>query len=380
MAAQPGAAPPQPAQEPSAPGSGRGRGLSIQQKLPLLIGGLLLTMMVAYTWLSYRAVKDGALEVGRQRLVSLTDQLGKLYEQSAKEFGKSTRTMAADSNVVAVLKTGSLRARDDAMAMLAKAGPRPENTIRTELLDANRTPVLTLPRGGTERHEELEPDLRRAATGPDFAAVGRLRLLNDTLVVPAIAAVLEGNKPIGYLVRWRRMSGSAQGREQLSKLVGANAGLYLGNDRGDLWTDLVGVAAKPPVDIHVTPGQIKQYKRPGHGDVVAASMAVPGTPWMVLVEFSRDAVLAPADQSLRRALIVGFVVLVAGALAAWILSRSITTPLSELTTAAAALAAGDFKHQIRSGRSDELGQLSNAIQHDGRARRRGEARPRTEGE
>src|SRR5262249_22145923 len=156
---------------------------------------------------------------------------------------------------------------------------RPELTIRSEILDATGRPILAIPDGTMERHEELAGELQRATTSPDYAAVGRLRLLNDTLVVPTVAAVMEGAKPIGFLVRWRRIASSNQTREQLSRLLGSNATLYWGNDRGDLWTDLSGVAPKPPQDMHVAPGETRQYSRPGASPVIASARAVPNAPW-----------------------------------------------------------------------------------------------------
>jgi signal transduction histidine kinase len=341
----------------------RTAGMSIQKKLPLLIGGLLLGVMAIFTAASYQGVKDAALTVGRQRLVSLTDQLAKLYEQSLKDFGKAMHVIATDSSIHQFVASGGVRSRAEAMAVLQKAGPRPENTMRSEVLDLDHRPLLSIPDGGQERHEELSAEFERAATGPDFAATGRFRLLNDTLVVPSVAAVLDGNRPIGYLVRWRRISASPQAREQLSKLLGANAGLYVGNDRGDVWTDLAAAAPKPPIDVHMAPGATREYTRPGGSPVIATSEAVPGAPWVALVEFSRDAIMAPADRFLQRAIAIGVVVLILGALGTWWLSRSITQPLGQLTHAATALAAGDYTAALDVGpsRGDEFGRLSDAF-------------------
>jgi signal transduction histidine kinase len=50
-----------------------------------------------------------------------------------------------------------------------------------------------------------------------------------------------------------------------------------------------------------------------------------------------------------------------GFVVAWTLSRSITEPLVQLTDASAAVASGDFTHDVCVTRSDELGQLATAF-------------------
>jgi signal transduction histidine kinase len=81
----------------------------------------------------------------------------------------------------------------------------------------------------------------------------------------------------------------------------------------------------------------------------------------VLIEFSRQAVMAPAAAFLRRASLIGAFVLLVGTLIVWVVSRSITKPLTDLTAAASALAAGDYSVVVQSSRADELGELSRAF-------------------
>ena len=74
-------------------------GMSIQQKLPLLVSALLLVVIIAYSWASYEAVKSASLDVARQRLLSLTDQLAQLFDQSVKTGEKSAHALASDAAV-----------------------------------------------------------------------------------------------------------------------------------------------------------------------------------------------------------------------------------------------------------------------------------------
>ena len=337
-------------------------GMSIQQKLPLMVSGFLLLVIVLYSWASYVTVRAASLDVARQRLISLAGQIAQIYDQNAKTEMKNTHALMNDTAVRRFVESSGRLSVDPAMKIIRSGGRNPELNFRTEILDASGTPLLAIPNGPLERHEELAGELAKAAVGPDFAAVGRFRLINDTLVAPVVAAVVDGTRPVGYVVRWRRIASASQAaRDQLAGLLGGNAKLYFGNDRGDLWTDLTAMAPAPPGQNLFKAGQIREYTRPGGSSVYAAEHAFASVPWMVLVEFSRQAVMAPADAFLRRAVLIGVLVLLVGALAVWIVSRSITRPLTELTGAAAALAAGDFSKTVPSTRHDELGELSRAF-------------------
>jgi len=57
--------------------------LAIKDRLPLLIGPLLSGIIIASTWASYRGVRESSLELGRQRLQNLTQQLATVSQQSA---------------------------------------------------------------------------------------------------------------------------------------------------------------------------------------------------------------------------------------------------------------------------------------------------------
>src|SRR3974377_1158566 len=58
--------------------------------------------------------------------------------------------------------------------------------------------------------------------------------------------------------------------------------------------------------------------------------------------------------------------LFAAAILGWYVTETITVPLSELTTAAQALARGDFGHEVSVGGSDELAVLGNAFNYAAR--------------
>ncbi len=52
--------------------------LSIKKRLPLLIGGLLLVIILIFTWSSYYSLRSATLNIGYQRTQNLSKQLSEL--------------------------------------------------------------------------------------------------------------------------------------------------------------------------------------------------------------------------------------------------------------------------------------------------------------
>src|SRR5205807_9096139 len=124
---------------------------------------------------------------------------------------------------------------------------RDPSVLQVELWDANRSLVLTIPEGSSPVSADLEPDFKQSAADP-FRVLGALRSVKDTAIYPVIAAVRDdAGAPIGYLVRWRRMSPTSNVRKHLPELIGSQATVYYGNMQGDVCTDLEKIVPKTPI-------------------------------------------------------------------------------------------------------------------------------------
>ena len=336
--------------------------LSIKQRLPLLIGTLLLGVVVASTWASYDGVKRSALEVGHERLERLTQQLATMFQQSANSLANKTFTAANDPAIQAYLRSPKTSSRSGVVTVLQPfLSTQDPSCLRVELWDANRLRVLALPEGSSEIAADLETEFNLSAADPSFSAVGAFRVLTDSLAHPVVAAVIsDSERPVGYLVRWRRISATPEARQKFVDLIGAGADLYMGNSQGDIWTDLVSMVPKPPVDIRLVAGAT-HYSREGKSSVAALARPIGGTPWFVLVEFSDEGIVAQANRFLRRMVVIGLVLLAIGVASAWALSRSITRPLHALTDAASAIAGGDYSRLVEVRTHDEVGALAGAF-------------------
>src|SRR5262249_36598035 len=152
----------------------------------------------------------------------------------------------------------------------------------------------------------LETEFAQSASGPSFSTIGSLRIINDSIAHPAVAAIRSDGAPVGYLVRWRRISATAEARQKFVDLLGTGADLYVGNAQGDVWTDLVSPVPKPTRDLRPESG-VTHFAREGKSSVAALARPIASTPWVVVVEFSDDVMLAQANQFLRRMIVIGFV-------------------------------------------------------------------------
>jgi PAS domain S-box-containing protein len=165
----------------------------------------------------------------------------------------------------------------------------------------------------------------------------------------------------GFLVQRGHLSTSVEAARALGSLIGNGAQVFLGNTTGNVWTDFFLRVDAPPRGLE--PSRVAEYQRHGadSGSKYGMEKAVPGTPWLLLVEFPRDELMAPVRHFLRNALLFTLAVLVLGAFGLWRVTRSITRPLKTLHEAATAITEGDYTRRVGLNRADELGELGLAF-------------------
>ncbi len=336
----------------------------ISVRFPLLIGGVVVAVTGSYGWAAYQTVRRSTATAGTARLGTVVDQLAGTLKASRDQLVAAARTVADSPAVRAyALEPGDAR-RAAAQAALRSAGPQAQQIAATELWSADRRPLL----GVGDTHAWSSPSAARAvldaAAAGDSGAVGQFYPVGDFIGYAVAAPVVAGSRVRGYVVQWRRIAQSADTREQnsrLSRLIGSDAHFFIGNAADDVWTDLARRVPAPPIDV-AHAGGVLRYERAGAGPVLAGARLVPKTPWVLLVEFPRDVVLAPARQFLGRLILIGAAILALGLLAAWGASRTLTGPLARLTHAAEAMAAGDYSQPVAVPlRADELGRLAGAF-------------------
>ena len=345
------------------PGKWRSRwslsNISFKYRLPILIGTLLATVIVACTWASYRAVKTSALDVGRERLQNLTQQLATLLQQSAANILTKTSSVANEPAIRAFVKSPETSSPADVQRLLQQfTAPQDANSVRVEVWNAQGSLLLVAPESGTTPLGDLTTEFKQSASEP-FKTVGTIRQLKDVIGFPAVAAIKsDDGKVTGYLVRWRKLAASTDTRQQMTRLLGTNATLYLGNHDNDTWTDLANIVAKPAVDVRAREDIFSYYR---NNEVIGLARPIAGTPWVILIEFPDDVVLKPVNGFIARMVVIGLFLFVMGVASAFVLSRRITLPLYQLTAGATAISRGDHSRIVDIHQNDEVGQLAKAF-------------------
>lgn len=320
----------------------------------------MLGLILACVWASYRGVKESALQVGRERLLSLTQQLAGQSQQGLPILLGKTATAANDPAIRQFLLSPSPVTRSGALAPLQQFSVAQDpSSLQIELWTAEQSLALTVPDGGPAESADLGVEFRQCATD-SFRAVGAIRLVKDTIAYPAVAAAKDdAGKVIGYLVRWRRVSPNQNARKQIAELLGSQATLYYGNTQGDVWTDLEKIVSKPPGGFGPT-SEIAHYTRDGNS-VMGLQRMIIGTPWSIGVEFPDQAFLSQSRRFLRSMVLISLLLIGIGLVGALVLSRSITRPLQSFAKVATAVSAGDYSHTVELRRADELGTLAKVF-------------------
>ena len=293
--------------------------VSLELKLPLLISGLLALIIGAFGWGAYTEVRGVTMGAAGQHLERVTTQLAAMLKAGGAQRIAEVRQPAEEPAVRTYLARPGPAARAAARVTLEALTSRDSLNAAAEIWNAAGERVLavgrTLPPADSAVTRALTTSFSDSGT-----AMGPLRAIGDALLFPVIAAVALEGKRAGYVVNWRRVQASPEATRRFTELIGVDAALLVGNVGGDVWTDLSARVSGPPVDVRGRRGLI-EYVRPGRGTYLARAVVIPGTPWIVVVELSRDQVFAPVRSFVGQIAVIALVLVIVGAVGAWAVSR-----------------------------------------------------------
>jgi signal transduction histidine kinase len=200
---------------------------------------------------------------------------------------------------------------------------------------------------------EAEPTFSGAMENPGFS---RFTSIGGRGYYWLTAPVRRDGRTIGHVaqLRWVRT-----GQQLVERLSGTT--LAFGNrGGGGPWIGLQGEEVEGPAPETLAIGTPTEQLENGK-PVLSRVEEIPATPWLIAVSMPIATIDRPAGAFLRRATAVGVILLLAGAAAAWALSRRVTAPVLQLRSAAADIATGDYRRRVDIRRADELGQLGTAF-------------------
>lgn len=336
----------------------RTKRMSIRRRLPLLISILLLSLILTFSAIAYFGVRKATLAIGTERLRSLTDQLASMFGKSATVVSAQVEAVAEEKAVKHLLQTG----RTDSVARvleLLKSLRKDSLTLLCELLDSNRKQVQQSSENNILVKVPRDVVLKNMPAGAT-TDVGKFYKWGDSIYYAVIAVVRSDKKISGYILQWHLLHASPQTLNELSGLIGTDATLYFGNKDESLWTNMIGQVKGPPAGSKAADGILK-YAREKGKQLLAAQTPIPGTPWIVLLEFPEQSVVNTANIFLYWMIIAGLILVIIAIVITAIMSRNITRPLKDLTTAVASFSPDKDPLTVLVKRNDEIGKLAQAF-------------------
>ena len=347
--------------------------LPLGRKLPLLISGLILFVLLASSGAAYLEVDRSATSTANDRVTSLSKQFADLIKSSVSTRGMVMRRAAGDTAVQRLLRsrgTGALDVSAGVRMALERLVNQADSAGYIEVWDASghsRARYAGSMTTAKDDSDEFERTLLASHETPagteDSIRAGPFYARGDSVYTWYVQPVVHGSITTGFVAQRLRLTNDEASRQSqvgLSAIMGPGVDLYLANTSNDFRTTTIGEISRQPPALKLARGPT-MYSDPQTGDMLGAKTAVPLTPWVVEIAMPRSIVLERPLAFLRRMSIVALITLLIGALIAWAISRQVTKPLAELTAATNALSSGEYDRRVYIVRGDELGKLGDAF-------------------
>ena len=331
---------------------------SLRGRVAFAIVGVSAAVVVACGVVVYRQISGSATRAATEHLENVSRELGGMLGTSARSVRSTLASVAADTSVIAYVRAGDGRRAEAARLAIARLAP----TVamgEVELWTRSGQRTVETSSDWPDMPAAAKSEIMSLVTAADSTAIAPLKVLDSSLVYGAVARVGDRGSPLGFVVLRRRVSGSGTDASQFHAIVGSDATVLLGNARDDAWTDLTRLTLPPPVRRPTS--TVVEYERAGLGPVLASMTLIANTPWALVIEFPRDAILRDVRHGMMVITLFGLAALILAAAIAWRLSGAFTRPLAELATAARKITAGDYDGDLTVHRDDEVGAVAHAF-------------------
>jgi signal transduction histidine kinase len=332
--------------------------LSLEKKLPLLIGGLVTFAVVIGLLLVRYQLRQSALETAGERLEIVSAQLGDLTRESVASR-RALLSSVASAPALGGYATGGFTDRDSVHSVLDRLRTAADSALPIQLLGRDDA-VLTWT-GTPVPVEQVPEELRRAAPVPaavDSIMYSRLTPEDGRFVYWIAVPVPANDEVVARIVQKRRI-GTGAG-EQIEGLIGSSTEVFFANRDGGPWVSITGEIEAPAPPVTELDRMLEYTDGPGERYFMRATSIV-GTPWLIITRVPVAAAFERTAAVLRQLAVIGVLLLVLGGFGAWVVSRSVTLPLRRLGAAADAIAAGDYAGRTGVTRDDEIGRLARSF-------------------
>ena len=331
---------------------------SINKKLPALIFTLLFIIIAIFAVISYVDVYRASMETGYNRIKALSGQFSSILSLQATTLAALTNQLTTEKPVLNFLQNPNPKNEDTLSSFEDFTFPYDPLTQTMEVWN-NKKQLIYNSNKKFNFYPDISHELDSAYKSAAKFYIGKMMTKGDSVVFPIIVSAAKGKNHLGYLVRWRRIYAGKKAADQLSSLLGRSTKIRIGNEDRSIWTNFERIVRNPVYDSAT--GSIFEYKDANGNNLIASLKQVPGTKWACLIETPKSVLLQGPNNYMSWVIIFGIVLLGIGSLLTWIISRTITSPLNNLTEAVSNVTAGDYSASIDIQRSDEIGILANAF-------------------
>lgn len=348
--------------------------VSLEHKLPLLVTALLVVILAAAVGLAYGEVRRVAELAAAERLSTASGQLAALAATSTGQRARLLRTVAQAPAIRAVASGAPLDTAAVRAALRRLVVPT-DSALAIQLWSATGALIDSVgdaPEYGPSGSDTPLALARPNASARETARFGPLFLsrAGQTYYWATQPVVVDGHIA-GWIAQQGHIATRPEAARQIAALIGARTAVYFRNDSGGVWTTLGGGLAHAPssataevVSVAGASAGVVRYSRAGRGIVFASTSRIVGTPWSIVLEIDRAAVLGGARALLVRFGAFSLLLLAVGALVSFILIRRVTRPLAQLTRASEAMAGGDYSTRVGDAGAhgdDEVTRLATAF-------------------
>jgi signal transduction histidine kinase len=329
--------------------------LSLERKLPILIGGLVTCALCATLLLVRWELRGSAVNAAAERLQIVADELAPAFSAGIAQRVQLYETVASDPAIVAFV-TGQGNDVTGVRGLLQSLRQPADRDLPIQL----RGPSGRVIAGTGTIQVEDEVPASAEPVRSDRVLYGGFSPSGHGATYWVSVPVWYGGSLVGHITQRRGIGGAGAALERLEGLIGGSMELYVAHEAGGEWAGLDGslrggLPRLVPRDRPVT------YTRDDGAESFVYARRLTGTPWLLITHMPMAEVTARTDQILKRIALLGLVLLALGLLAAWLVSRSVTRPLGQLGGVADALATGDYSRRARFERADEIGRLARSF-------------------
>jgi PAS domain S-box-containing protein len=335
---------------------------SLKRKLPLVLSAVVCLALIGVCVGAYMQLRRQLASSAGDRVLAASRQIADMLDGEVWRVRTEGRRLAATPEIAALLAKPSEESARQLHERYFEHGTAPSRLLEISILDRRGRMVASADSTGgrlSSASLSLPSESRSSADQPVKPGVTPLLELNGAVEYRAVDPLISAKgDTLGYAILESSVADTA-GARRINGLIGSGAQLLLGNTGDTLWTDTRHRITGPSVALDTD--RAVEYSIAPNEKFVGAQFHLSGAPWTVLVQMPYNRAMQPARKFLLTVLGIALLLFLVGALAAWLLSRQVTGPLSNFTAAAADFASGNYGRRISVDRADELGSMAAAF-------------------